>query len=192
VTERRFFATPAEFRAWLAAHHTTHSELHVGFHKVGSGRPSITWPQSVREALCFGWIDGVRRRIDEHSYEIRFTPRKPSSTWSAVNIRLANELIESGEMESAGGAAFDARTEKRSRIYSYEQAEHGLSADYEQRLRADAKAAAFFDARPPSYRRAASHWVMSAKRPETRERRIATLIENSRDGLLIKSQRRGS
>jgi uncharacterized protein YdeI (YjbR/CyaY-like superfamily) len=190
VSERLFFATPAEFRAWLAANHATQTEQHVGFHKTASGRPSITWPQSVREALCFGWIDGVRRGIDDDSYEIRFTPRKATSTWSAINIKLAQELIEVGEMTPAGLAAFNARNEKNSRIYSYEQDELPLSRDYEQRLRADAQAAKFFDDQPPSYRRTATHWVMRAKREETRERRIATLIDDSRDGLRIGPLRR--
>jgi uncharacterized protein YdeI (YjbR/CyaY-like superfamily) len=191
VTERRlFFATPEDFRDWLAANHETQTEQHVGFHKTGSGRPSITWPQSVRQALCFGWIDGVRRSIDADSYEIRFTPRRPRSTWSAVNIRLATELIESGEMQPAGLAAFEARTESNSVIYSYENDEAALSEPFHKRLRADSQAAAFFDSQPPSYRRTAIHWVMRAKRPETRERRLATLIEDSRNGLRIGPLRR--
>lgn len=192
VTERVFFATPSDFRAWLAAHHLHADELHVGFYKTGSGWPSITWPESVREALSFGWIDGVRRRIDESSYEIRFTPRRPGSTWSAINIALAQELIAAGEMQPAGRAAFDARREERSRIYSYERNAQPLSADYDARLHADPAAGEFFDAQAPWYRRTASHWVMSAKREETRERRLQTLIQDSHDGVQIRQLRRES
>jgi uncharacterized protein YdeI (YjbR/CyaY-like superfamily) len=191
MPERVYFATPADFRAWLAAHHLHAEELHVGFYKSGSGWPSITWPESVREALCVGWIDGVRRRVDDSSYEIRFTPRRRGSTWSAINIALAQELIESGEMQPAGQAAFAARREDRSRIYSYERGQP-LSADYSARLHADATAGEFFDAQAPWYRRTASHWVMSAKREETRERRLETLIHDSREGRRIGPLSRGS
>src|SRR5205807_717951 len=121
--EPTFFATPETFRAWLAEHHERETSLVVGFYKRGTGRPSITWPESVDEALCVGWIDGVRKRIDEHSYLIRFSPRKPGSIWSAVNIKRANELIELGRMRPAGLAAFERRTERRSQIYAYEQDE---------------------------------------------------------------------
>jgi uncharacterized protein YdeI (YjbR/CyaY-like superfamily) len=190
VAEPVFFETPEEFRAWLAEHHADRDGLIVGFHKRKTGRPSITWQQSVREALCFGWIDGVRRSIDDQRHQIRFTPRRRGSTWSAVNITLAQELIDAGEMQPAGLAAFEARTERKSRIYSYEQSRHELSLQYAERLRADAEAAAFFDAQAPWYRRTAVHWVMSAKREETRERRIATLIEDSRNGVRVKHLRR--
>jgi uncharacterized protein YdeI (YjbR/CyaY-like superfamily) len=162
--EPTFFATPADFRAWLERHHESHSELIVGFHKRGSGRPSITWPEAVDQALCFGWIDGVRRRIDDASYRIRFTPRKARSTWSAVNIRRMKELVEEGLVAPAGLAAFERRADDRSAIYSYEQRKAArLEPDQERRLRAD--------------ERAAIHWVTSAKKPETRERRLAQLIE---------------
>jgi uncharacterized protein YdeI (YjbR/CyaY-like superfamily) len=181
--EPTFFATPADFRAWLERHHESHSELIVGFHKRGSGRPSITWPEAVDQALCFGWIDGVRRRIDDTSYSIRFTPRKARSTWSAVNIRRMKELVEGGLVAPAGLAAFGRRADDRSAIYSYEQRKAAkLEADQERRLRADERAWAFFDAQPPSYRRAAIHWVTSAKKPETRDRRLAQLIECSAAG----------
>jgi uncharacterized protein YdeI (YjbR/CyaY-like superfamily) len=176
--EPTFFATPADFRAWLERHHESHSELIVGFHKRGSGRPSITWPEAVDQALCFGWIDGVRRRIDDASYSIRFTPRKGRSTWSAVNIRRMKELVEEGLVAPAGLAAFERRADDRSAIYSYEQRKAArLEPDQERRLRADERALVFFEAQPPSYRRAAIHWVTSAKKPETRERRLAQLIE---------------
>jgi uncharacterized protein YdeI (YjbR/CyaY-like superfamily) len=181
--EPTFFATPADFRAWLERHHESHSELIVGFHKRGSGRPSITWPEAVDQALCFGWIDGVRRRIDDASYSIRFTPRKARSTWSAVNIKRMKELVEEGLVAPAGMAAFERRADDRSAIYSYEQRKAAeLEPDQERRLRADERAWAFFEAQPPSYRRAAIHWVTTAKKPETRERRLAQLIECSAAG----------
>jgi uncharacterized protein YdeI (YjbR/CyaY-like superfamily) len=185
--EPTFFATPAALRAWLQANHADRDELLVGFHKKGSGRPSITWPQSVDEALCVGWIDGVRRSIDGDSYSIRFTPRKPRSIWSAVNTARAQELIEAGRMTPAGLAAFERRDEKRSGVYSFEQSEPAmLDADQERRFRATACAWEWFQEQAPWYRRAALHWVVSAKRPETRERRLATLIEDSAHGRTVK------
>jgi uncharacterized protein YdeI (YjbR/CyaY-like superfamily) len=181
--EPTFFATPADFRAWLERHHESHSELIVGFHKRASGRPSITWQESVDAALCFGWIDGVRRRIDDTSYSIRFTPRKARSTWSAVNIRRMNELVEEGLVAPAGLDAFERRTDDRTAIYSYEQRKAArLDPEQERRLRTDERARAYFEAQPPSYRSAAIHWVTSAKKPETRERRLQQLIECSAAG----------
>jgi uncharacterized protein YdeI (YjbR/CyaY-like superfamily) len=181
-----FFATPTEFRAWLAAHHATGQALWVGFRKKGSGRPSITWPESVDEALCFGWIDGVRRSIDADSYAIRFTPRKPRSVWSAVNINRATELIELGRMQPAGLKAFKARTEEKSAVYAYEQP-HSAALDPadEQRFRANEAAWSFFQSQPASYRKAAIWWVISAKQEATRHRRLATLIEDSAQGRTI-------
>jgi uncharacterized protein YdeI (YjbR/CyaY-like superfamily) len=188
VVEPRFFATPAELRAWLQAHHADEPELLIGFYKKGSGRPSITWPESVDEALCFGWIDGIRRRIDDESYSIRFTPRRPRSIWSAVNIKRAQELIAEGRMTPAGLAAFEARDEQRSAVYSYEQRQRvALEPEQEQRLRANAAAWEWFQSRPPSWRQAAVYWVTSAKRPETRERRLATLIEDAAAGRMPKA-----
>ena len=179
-TKPVFFASPSELRAWFEKHHDDTSELLVGFYKRSSGRPSITWPESVEQALCFGWIDGVRRSIDDTSYTIRFTPRKARSNWSAVNIKKANELIESGLMRPAGLEAFKKRTEARSGIYSYEQRHLAkLDEDYEARFRANEKAWAFFQSRPPSYRKAVTWWVVSAKKEETRQRRLAKLIEES-------------
>jgi uncharacterized protein YdeI (YjbR/CyaY-like superfamily) len=178
--EPTFFATPDEFRAWLQEHHATASELLVGFHKKGSGRPSITWPQSVDQALCFGWIDGVRRRIDDTSYSIRFTPRKARSTWSAVNVRRVAELTAAGLMHPAGVAAFERRSDDKTAIYSYEQRKAAkLEPEQERRFKADAKAWAWFQAQAPSYRRTAIHWVISAKREETRQRRLERLISDS-------------
>jgi uncharacterized protein YdeI (YjbR/CyaY-like superfamily) len=189
--EPTFFATPADFRAWLERHHESDSELIVGFHKRGGGRPSITWPEAVDQALCFGWIDGVRRRIDDASYSIRFTPRKARSTWSAVNIKRMKELVEEGLVAPAGIAAFERRADDRSAIYSYEQPKAAkLEPDQERRLRADERARAFFEAQPPSYRRAAIHWVTSAKKPETRERRLSQLIECSAAGRPVPPLRR--
>jgi uncharacterized protein YdeI (YjbR/CyaY-like superfamily) len=175
-----FFKAPAAFRAWLAKHHATKKELLVGFYKVGSGKPSLTWPESVDEALAFGWIDGVRRRLGEDAYTIRFTPRKPTSTWSTVNIKRVGELTKAGRMTPAGLAAFAKRDEKRSAAYSYER-KHAAFDDVQlTRFKADTKAWAFYAAQAPWYRRTTAHWVTSAKRPETRKARLATLIEYSR------------
>jgi len=186
TVEPPFFATPADFRVWLEEHHQSEGELVVGFHKKGSGRPSITWPESVEQALCFGWIDGVRRSLDDTSYTIRFTPRKPRSTWSAVNIAKVEELNERGLMHPAGLEAFEARSEDRSRTYSYEQRKSAeLPAEYAERLRADAAAREYFDSSPASYRQAAIWWVMSAKREETRLKRLATLIDDSAQGRTV-------
>jgi uncharacterized protein YdeI (YjbR/CyaY-like superfamily) len=178
-----FFATPADWRAWLEEHHDTERELLVGFRKRGSGRASITWPESVDEALCFGWIDGVRRRLDDDSYTIRFTPRRARSTWSAVNVARVKELEAEGRMHPAGLAAFARRSDDRTAIYSYEQRRTAeLGEAYEAELRADPAAWAYFAAQPPSYRRAAAHWVTSAKREETRRRRLAQLVADSAQG----------
>jgi uncharacterized protein YdeI (YjbR/CyaY-like superfamily) len=187
-----FFATPAEFRAWLTEHHATAAELWVGFYKKGSGRPSITWPEAVDEALCVGWIDGLRKSIDGESYRIRFTPRKARSIWSAVNIARVAELTAHGRMQPAGLAAFEQRSEDRSGLYSYEQrSDLALSAADEERFRANSAAWAFFQAQPPSYRHGALHWVLSAKQETTRQRRLATLIDDSANGLRIAPLRRG-
>ena len=183
-----FFATPAEFRAWLEKHHDTSQELLVGYYKKSSGKPSITWPESVDEALCFGWIDGVRKGIDDERYTIRFTPRKPRSIWSAVNIKRAKELIELGLMRPAGLLAFEARTDDRSAIYAYEQRHAAtLDEEFERQFRANKKAWDFFLSRPPSYRNAAIYWVMSAKKEETRRKRLATLVEDSKRGRTVPS-----
>jgi uncharacterized protein YdeI (YjbR/CyaY-like superfamily) len=179
----RFFATAAEFRAWLEAHHASAIELWVGFQKKGTGRPSLTWPESVAEALCFGWIDGVRKSLDAESYVIRFTPRKPDSIWSAVNLAKMDELIAGGRVAPAGLAARERRTAKRSAIYAYEQRhEAAFDPALERRFRAARRAWSFFAAQPPGYRRLATYWVASAKREETRARRLAQLIECSAAG----------
>ena len=162
----------------------------VGYYKKGTGRQGLSWPHAVDQALCFGWIDGVVRRIDDERHCQRFTPRRPRSTWSAVNIAKAERLIAEGQMTPAGLRAFEARTEENSRIYAFEQAGVELPPEALGRLRADRAAWVFWEARPAGYRRTAAWWVISAKRAETRERRLATLVEDCAAGRLIKSQRR--
>jgi uncharacterized protein YdeI (YjbR/CyaY-like superfamily) len=184
-----FFSSPSAWRVWLEEHHEHETEILVGFYKKASGRAGMSWSQSVDEALCFGWIDGVRRRIDEHSHSIRFTPRKPRSTWSAVNIEKAERVIADGRMRPAGLRALRARSEERSRIYAFEQGDVELPADALRRLRANAAAWSYWQSRPAGYRRVAAWWVISAKRPETRARRLAILIEDCAAGRLIRSQR---
>lgn len=188
----RFFDGPAEWRAWLEKNHATATELVVGFHKRGTGKPSLTWPESVDEALCFGWIDGVRRRIDDEAYQIRFTPRKKSSTWSAVNVKRVAVLDEEGRMTAAGRAAFAARKAEKTAIYSHEQTRESvvLSPAHAKRLRANERAWADWEARPPWYRRSATWYVMSAKKEETREKRFAQLLECSANGEAIGPLRR--
>jgi uncharacterized protein YdeI (YjbR/CyaY-like superfamily) len=188
--EARFFASPEEWRAWLEEHHDTEAEVLVGYWKRGTGRPSLTWPESVDEALCFGWIDGVRRRIDDERYCIRFTPRRPRSRWSDVNVARVAELEREGRMRPAGRAAFAARTEEGTYSYERQQREAALDDARERRLRADAAAWAYFSAQPPGYRRAVVHWVMSAKREETRDRRLAQLVECSAQGRPVPPLRR--
>jgi len=174
-----FFETPEEFREWLSNHHGTAEFLWVGFYKKGSGRPSITWPESVDEALCFGWIDGVRKGIDAESYAIRFTRRKTSSVWSNVNINRVQVLSELGRMQPTGLAAFQARKEHRSGIYSHEQAEVELPKPFLALLRKNKSAWAFFQGQAASYRKSATWWVTSAKKEETRQRRMEALVAHS-------------
>jgi uncharacterized protein YdeI (YjbR/CyaY-like superfamily) len=184
-----FFPDKAAFRKWLEAHHETEKELLVGFYKVGSGKPSITWSESVDEALCFGWIDGVRKSMDEESYTIRFTPRKPGSIWSAVNIKKVETLSAAGLMYPAGMAAFAKRSEQKSAIYSYEKAPVKLDAPFEKAFKARKKAWKFFQSLAPSYQRTAINWVMSAKQEATRSKRMQALIDDSEQGLKIKPLR---
>lgn len=184
-TTIRFFATPTDWQQWLEENHTKVAELWVGYYKKNSGLPSMTWPESVAEALCFGWIDGLRKTIDDNSYKIRFTPRKASSIWSAVNIKTAKELIASGRMQPAGLRAFEARKQEKSAVYAYEQEGRQLSEQVETALRANPEAWAFFATQAPWYQRTANHWVMSAKREETRHKRLATLVEDSAQGRTI-------
>jgi uncharacterized protein YdeI (YjbR/CyaY-like superfamily) len=177
-----FFRTAAEFRRWLAKNHASASELLVGFYKKDSGKASITWPESVDEALCFGWIDGIRRRIDESGYSIRFTPRRRGSIWSSVNIRRAQALIDEGLMQPAGRAAFEARRENRSGVYSYEQRTAELPEPYQGLLKKQKSAWVFFQAQPPSYRKAIGWWIVSARKEETRRKRLDQLTSLSARG----------
>ena len=175
-----FFPTPAVWRRWLARYHDRKTELWVGFYKTKSGKPSITWPESVDEALCFGWIDGLRKSIDETAYKIRFTPRKPTSIWSAVNTKRVAELTEQGKMEPAGLAAFGKRTEAKSGVYSFERAAPAeLTSELQRRFEKNAKAWTWFQTQAPWYRRTAIHLVMSAKKEETRLRRFEELLRVS-------------
>jgi uncharacterized protein YdeI (YjbR/CyaY-like superfamily) len=174
----RFFASAAAFRAWLDANAASATQLLVGFHKAGSDRASMAWSESVDEALCHGWIDGVRRRIDDDRYSIRFTPRRPGSNWSAVNIAKVEQLRAQGRMTAAGESAFAGRREARSRIYAYEQADTATLAADELRAFQRRKAAwRYFEATPPSYRKVVLHWITTAKRADTRAARLAQLVE---------------
>ncbi len=187
----KFFASPSEWRAWLEKRHADTEELWVGFYKRDSGRPSISWPESVDGALCFGWIDGVRKSIDAKSYKIRFTPRKPRSTWSAINIKRATELSEIGLMHAVGLAAFEKRDDKRSGIYAYEQRKGAaLPPAYEKQFRGNQKAWKFFQSRPAWYQRTGTWWVISAKKEETKLRRLQILIACSSDQKNIPSLNR--
>jgi uncharacterized protein YdeI (YjbR/CyaY-like superfamily) len=185
-----FFPSPAAFRAWLEAHHATQKELLVGFHKRATGKSSLTWQESVDEALCFGWIDGVRHSAGADAYTIRFTPRKPTSTWSAVNVGRVAALKKEGRMRPAGLAAFAARKAEKTATYSYEREHAKLSPAEERALRGDRAAAAFYDAQPPWYRRTSVYWVASAKKEQTRARRLARLIADSAAGRAISPLRR--
>ncbi|MDQ3243205.1 MAG: YdeI/OmpD-associated family protein [Gemmatimonadota bacterium] len=181
-----FFPTPTHFRRWLETNHHASVEQWVGFYKKDSGRPSITWQESVDEALCFGWIDGLRRSLDESSYVIRFTPRKATSIWSAVNIGRVAALTAEGRMRPAGVRAFEKRSDRKSGIYSYEQRDAAkLDPAAEKKFRKEKKAWEFFSSRPPGYMKLAEYWVMTAKKEETRARRLDTLIEHSKNGLTV-------
>ncbi len=183
MTEPIFFDSPAAFRAWLEEHHETAAEVFVGYLKKHTGRPSLTWSQAVDEALCFGWIDGVLRRVDDERHVQRFTPRKPVSNWSAVNIAKVEQLRAEGRMRPAGEAAFARRRDDKSGIYSYEQRDKAaLAPEQEDRFRANAAAWEFWSECPAGYRKTATWWVVSAKKPETRERRLDQLIEDSAAG----------
>ena len=173
-----FFETAAAFRRWLESNGESATELFVGFRKVGTGQPSLTWPESVNEALCFGWIDGVRKRIDERSYQIRFTPRRPDSIWSAINVAKVHALKAQGRMQRSGLAAYARRTPRKSSVYSYEQA-GPLQLNAEEIREFKKKSAPgwrYFEASPPSYRKSILHWVTSARQPATRARRLAQLV----------------
>lgn len=181
-----FFSDQQKFRAWLKKNHHKETELLVGFYKVTSGKASMTWPQSVDEALCYGWIDGIRKSIDDMAYTIRFTPRKKNSIWSAVNIKKIEELTQKGLMQAAGLAAFQHRKDTKSAIYSYERPPMHLDKQFERQFKANKAAWTFFQSKAPSYQKAAVAWVMNAKQESTRKRRLMTLITDSEQGKNIK------
>ena len=186
-----FFESPSKFRRWLAKHQDSADELWVGYYKKATGRPSMTWSESVDEALCFGWIDGIRKSIDQEAYKIRFTPRRPGSHWSRVNVEKVAALIEKGRMAPAGMAAYEARDPANSGRYSFEREDAELSKEQVAEFKAEPGAWDFWASQPPGYRKQATLWVVSAKREETRARRLATLIDDSANGLRIKQLRRG-
>jgi uncharacterized protein YdeI (YjbR/CyaY-like superfamily) len=181
----KFFRSSDQLREWLRKHHASRAELWVGLYKKGSGRPSITWPELVDQLLCFGWIDGVRKSVDEDSYANRVTPRRRGSTWSAINLKRVAELIELGLMEPAGRAVFDARDEAKTNRYSFERDNVSFAPEHETVFRKNRKAWRFFESQPPGYRRTATWWVMSAKREETQRRRLDVLISDSANGRRI-------
>jgi len=177
-----FFESPASFRRWLEANHQTETELLVGYYKVGTKKPSMSWSQSVDEAICFGWIDGIRRSVNEDSYCIRFTPRNPKSNWSAVNIKKVEEMIRLGKMTSAGLAAFERRSNARSALYSYENHPEKLDSELEIQFQEHQKAWTFFNSQTPSYQKTRIYWVISAKQEATKQQRLAKLIGASEAG----------
>jgi len=179
----RFFSTPAQFRQWLERNHDRETELLVGFHKKASGKKSVTYNEALDEALCFGWIDGVRKNLDETSYTIRFTPRKSRSIWSNVNVNHVERLIKAGRMHAAGLEAYARRDPERTGIYAFENRPKELAPDYEKTFRANKTAWKFFEQQPPWFKRTAIFWVMSAKKEETQVRRLDQLIENSANGV---------
>jgi uncharacterized protein YdeI (YjbR/CyaY-like superfamily) len=188
----RFFRNSSILRKWFEKNHLTQTELLVGFYKVGSGKASITWGEAVDEALCFGWIDGVRKSIDKESYCIRFTHRKAGSIWSAINIRKVNELMKKDLMHPKGLASFDKKKDHKSKIYAYENKALKLSTAYQKKFKANKTAWAFFRSMPPSYQKTAIYRVMSAKQKSTRNSRLEVLIRDSESGLRIKALRYAS
>ena len=192
-----YFTRAADWRAWLQAHHEEEAEVYVGFYKRSTGRPSLTWSEAVDEALCFGWIDGVRRGVDDERYTNRFTPRKPTSNWSAVNVEKVRRLEAAGKMTAAGRAAFERRRDDRVAVYSYEQRYQATFEPVaERRFKANRRAWSYWQDQTPSYRASATYWAVSAKKPQTRERRLTKLIEDSEAGRtvppLTPMDRRGS
>jgi uncharacterized protein YdeI (YjbR/CyaY-like superfamily) len=182
-----FFDSPAHFRRWLEANHATADVLWIGFWKAKSGKKGLTYEEAVEEALCFGWIDGLVKRWDEHAYMQRFTQRRAKSIWSAINIAKVEALRKAGRMAAPGLATFEARDPKRAGIYSFENRDMMLDAAFTKRFKARVRAWKFFEAQPPGYRRLAAFWVMSAKKEETRERRFRQLLEDSASGTRVAS-----
>ena len=176
MADPKFFPSPEAFRRWLEKNHSKKSELLVGFYKIGSGKASMTWSESVDQALCFGWIDGVRRKVDDQSYTIRFSPRRPTSIWSSINIKKVGELEAKGLMHDAGLEAYSKRDEKKSSIYAYENRPRKLSPAFLNEFRNNKKAWTFFTSQPPWYQRLGAHYVMSAKQEKTRITRLERLI----------------
>ncbi|MEQ8478451.1 YdeI/OmpD-associated family protein [Fulvivirga sp.] len=174
-----FFPTPADFRKWLAKNHDKETELLVGFYKVSSGKPSITWPESVDQALCFGWIDGIRRSVDEESYSVRFTPRRPDSIWSAVNVNKVKALTKQGLMMPAGIKAYGYLKKDKSKVYSFEKEAQELPSEYKKLFKANKKAWEFFKNLAPSYYKTSVHWIVSAKQEKTRLSRLEKIIAAS-------------
>jgi uncharacterized protein YdeI (YjbR/CyaY-like superfamily) len=185
-----FFASPAEFRSWLDKNHSTSRELWAGFYKKSSAKPSMTWPESVDQALCYGWIDGIRKSIDAERYTIRFTPRNPKSVWSAVNIKRVGELIASGLMQPSGLEVFNKRDEKKVELYSFENSNVTFDEHYRAKFKENEKAWDFFQSQPPSYRKTATWWVISPKQEKTRLKRLEILINDSGSNLRIAPLRR--
>ncbi len=185
--ELTFFVSAAEFRKWLKSHHATHTELLLGFYskRKGLGLGGITYAEALDEALCFGWIDGVRRNVDDVSYSIRFTPRKNGSIWSLINVKHVERLLAAKRMTVAGIKAFEARQAHKTGIYSFEQKKHALEPAQEKQFRANKNAWAFWETQPPGYKRISMHWVTSAKQEATRARRLAQLIADSEAGLRL-------
>ena len=182
ASEIKFFHSQKEFRKWLLANHTKATELWIGFYKREAKKTGLTYQEAVDEALCFGWIDGIRKAVDAQSFTNRFTPRRPKSIWSAINIKRIAELKELGRMHASGLATFESRDQKRANLYSFENDPREFDEDSLRRFQTDSKAWEFFVAQPAYYRRLSTFWVLSAKRPETRERRLAQLIDASRRG----------
>ena len=189
--EITFFPKPSDFKKWLEKNHSSQIELWVGFYKKSTKIPSITWPESVDEALCYGWIDGIRKSIDDESYKIRFTPRKPRSIWSAVNIERVAELTKMDRMQREGLAAFDKKSKERSIKYAYEQKNVQLDKTYQKKIKENKQAWGFYEKLAPSYKKQTVWWIMSAKKEETRLRRLDVLIKSSEEGQKIPPLRRG-
>lgn len=186
MTEKaKFFESTTEFRSWLKEHHKKEDVLWVGYYKVSTGKSSMRWEESVKEALCFGWIDGLRKSINEESYKIRFTPRKPDSHWSRKNVEMVEELIKEDRMQPAGMEAYKQRKESQTAKASYEQDNVQLKKEYRDKIKANAKAWNFFQELAPGYTKTSVHWVMSAKQEKTRQRRLKTLIESCENGKKI-------
>lgn len=181
----RFFSKPDQFRQWLERNHDHETELLVGFHKKASGKPSVTYNEALDEALCFGWIDGVRKNVDETSYTIRFTPRKPRSIWSNINVNHVERLIKAGRLHAAGLEAYERRDPKRTGIYAFENRPREFAPEYEKKFRAHKAAWKFFEQQPPGYKRTIIFWVMSAKQEETRTRRLERLMADSAQGVRV-------